>query len=143
MAGVERTFVMIKPDAVKRGLVGEIIARFERKGFKIKALKMKWLTREEAEKLYEVHKGKPFFEELVEFITSGPVVAMILEGPSAVEVVRLMIGATDGRKAAPGTIRGDYALDIGANVIHASDSKESYEREHRVFFTEEEIVGDY
>ena len=140
---VERTFVMIKPDAVKRGLVGEIIARFERKGFRIKALKMKWLTREEAEKLYEVHKGKPFFEELVEFITSGPVVAMILEGPSAIEVVRLMIGATDGRKAAPGTIRGDYALDIGANVIHASDSKESYEREYRVFFSDNEIVGDY
>ncbi len=140
---VERTFVMIKPDAVKRGLVGEIIARFERKGFKIKALKMKWLTKEEAEKLYEVHRGKPFFQELVDFITSGPVVAMILEGPSAIDVVRLMIGATDGRKAAPGTIRGDYALDIGANVIHASDSKEAYEREHRVFFTEEEIVSDY
>jgi len=134
---------MIKPDAVKRGLVGEIIARFERKGFKIKALKMKWLTKEEAEKLYEVHKGKPFFQELVDFITSGPVVAMILEGPSAIDVVRLMIGATDGRKAAPGTIRGDYALDIGANVIHASDSKEAYEREHRVFFTEDEIVADY
>ncbi len=139
----ERTFVMIKPDAVKRGLIGEIIARFERKGFRIKALKMKWLTREEAEKLYEVHRGKPFFEELVSFITSGPVVAMILEGPSAIEVVRLMIGATDGRKAAPGTIRGDYALDIGANVIHASDSKESFEREYKVFFTDEEIVGDY
>ncbi|NOZ89462.1 MAG: nucleoside-diphosphate kinase [Crenarchaeota archaeon] len=139
----ERTFVMIKPDAVKRGLIGEIIARFERKGFRIKALKMKWLTREEAEKLYEVHRGKPFFEELVNFITSGPVVAMILEGPSAIEVVRLMIGATDGRKAAPGTIRGDYALDIGANVIHASDSRESFEREYKVFFTDEEIVGDY
>ncbi|BES82473.1 nucleoside-diphosphate kinase [Pyrodictium abyssi] len=140
---VERTFVMIKPDAVKRGLVGEIIARFERKGLKIKALKMKWLTREEAEKLYEVHRGKPFFEELVEFITSGPVVAMILEGDSAVEVVRLMIGPTDGRKAPPGTIRGDFALDIGANVIHASDSKESFEREYKVFFSDNEIVGDY
>ena len=140
---VERTFVMIKPDAVKRGLVGEIIARFERKGLKIKALKMKWLTREEAEKLYEVHRGKPFFEELVEFITSGPVVAMILEGDSAVEVVRLMIGPTDGRKAPPGTIRGDFALDIGANVIHASDSRESFEHEYKVFFSDNEIVGNY
>lgn len=140
---VERTFIMIKPDAVKRGLVGEIIARFERKGLKIKALKMKWLAREEAEKLYEVHRGKPFFEELVEFITSGPVVAMILEGDSAIEVVRLMIGPTDGRKAPPGTIRGDFALDIGANVIHASDSRESFEREYKVFFSDEEIVGDY
>ena len=140
---VERTFVMIKPDGVKRGLVGEIIARFERKGLKIKAFKMKWLTREEAEKLYEVHRGMPFFEELVNFITSGPVEAMILEGDSAIEVVRLMIGPTDGRKAPPGTIRGDYALDIGANVIHASDSKESYEREYKVFFSDDEIVGDY
>lgn len=140
---VERTFVMIKPDGVKRGLIGEIISRFERKGLRIKALKMKWLTREEAEKLYEVHKNKPFFEDLVNFVTSGPVVAMIIEGESAIEVVRLMIGPTDGRKATPGTIRGDFALDIGANVIHASDSKESYEREYKVFFTDNEIVGEY
>ncbi|GAB6147802.1 nucleoside-diphosphate kinase [Stetteria hydrogenophila] len=140
---VERTLVLIKPDGVRRGLVGEIISRFERKGFKIKALKMLWMTREQAEEFYKVHKGKPFFEELVEFITSGPVVAMILEGDSAISVVRLMIGATDGRKAAPGTIRGDYALSVGENVVHASDSKESFEHESRVVFREEELVGDY
>lgn len=140
---IEQTFVMIKPDGVKRGLVGEIISRFERKGFRIRALKLKWLTREEAEKLYEIHKGKPFFKELVDFVTSGPVVAMILEGDSAIDVVRLMIGPTDGRKAPPGTIRGDYALDIGANIIHASDSREAFEREYRVFFRDEEIVDRY
>ncbi len=137
---VQRTFVMIKPDGVRRGLIGEIIARFERKGLKIKALKMKRLTREEAEKLYDVHKGKPFFEELISFITSAPVVGMVLEGDEAVEVVRLMIGPTDGRRAPPGTIRGDYALSIGENVIHASDSPERAEYEISVFFSKEEII---
>jgi nucleoside-diphosphate kinase len=140
---VERTLVLVKPDGVRRGLVGEIISRFERKGFKIKALKMLWMTREQAEEFYKVHKGKPFFEELVEFITSGPIVAMVLEGDSAISVVRLMIGATDGRKAAPGTIRGDFALSIGENVVHASDSPESFEHEFRVVFREDEVVGDY
>ncbi len=139
----ERTFVFIKPDGVKRGLVGEIISRFERKGFKIKALKMKWLSVEEAEQLYSIHRGKSFFENLVKFVTSGPIVAFILEGDSAIEVVRTMIGATDARKAQPGTIRGDYGLDIEANIIHASDSKESFEREYRVIFSDKEIVGDY
>ncbi len=137
---MQRTFVMIKPDGVRRGLIGEIIARFERKGLKIKALKMKKLTREEAERLYDVHKGKPFFEELIEFVTSAPVVGMIVEGDEAVEVVRLMIGPTDGRKAPPGTIRGDYALSIGENVIHASDSPERAEYEISVFFSKEEII---
>ncbi len=137
---VQRTFVMIKPDGVRRGLIGEIIARFERKGLKIKALKMKRLSREEAERLYDVHKGKPFFEELIEFVTSAPVVGMVLEGDEAVSVVRLMVGATDGRKAQPGTIRGDYALSIGENVIHASDSPERAEYEIKVFFRDEEII---
>ncbi|MEB3759141.1 MAG: nucleoside-diphosphate kinase [Desulfurococcales archaeon] len=136
---VEKTFVMIKPDAVKRGLIGEIVSRFERKGLKIKALKMVKLTRERAEQLYSVHRDKPFFNDLVEFVTSGPVVAMVLEGDSAISVVRLLIGSTDARKAAPGTIRGDFALDIQENVVHASDSPESFEREYRVFFTPEEI----
>ncbi len=136
---IEKTFVMIKPDAVKRGLIGEIISRFERKGLKIKALKMVKLTRERAEQLYSVHRDKPFFSDLVEFVTSGPVVAMVLEGDSAISVVRLLIGSTDARKAAPGTIRGDFALDIQENVVHASDSSESFEREYRVFFTPEEI----
>ena len=139
----EETFVMIKPDGVKRGLVGEIISRIERKGLKIKALKMKWLTREEAEKLYEEHRGKHFFKDLVEFVTSGPIVAMIVEGDSAVEVMRIMVGATDGRKAAPGTIRGDFALSIQENVVHASDSKEKVWKEASVIFSREDVVGDY
>ncbi|HEU97513.1 MAG: nucleoside-diphosphate kinase [Fervidicoccaceae archaeon] len=137
---VERTFVMIKPDAVERKLVGEIISRFERKGFRIVALKQLRMTREQAEELYSPHREKPFFKDLVDFATRGPVVVMIVEGNSAVDVVRLMIGSTDGRKAAPGTIRGDYALDIQENVIHASDSRESFEREHRIFFSKEELA---
>jgi len=140
---VERTLVLVKPDGVRRGLVGEIISRFERKGFKIKALKMLWMTREQAEEFYSVHRGKHFFNDLIEFITSGPIVAMVLEGDSAIDVVRLMIGATDGRKAQPGTIRGDYALSIQENIVHASDSPESFEREFRVIFREEEVVPDY
>ncbi len=137
---VERTLIMVKPDGVRRGLIGEVISRFERKGFKIVALKMVKMTREMAEEFYSVHRNKPFFEELVEFITSGPVVAMVIEGDSAIEVARLMIGATDGRKAAPGTIRGDFSLDIMMNIVHASDSKESFEREFKVLFNEEDIV---
>ena len=140
---VEKTLVLVKPDGVKRGLIGEVISRFERKGLKIKALKMVWLDKSKAEEFYSVHKDKPFFNSLVEFITSGPIVAMVLEGDSAISVVRLMIGATDGRKAAPGTIRGDFALDIQNNVVHASDSEESFKREFSVLFSEEEIVPDY
>ena len=139
--GVERTLVLVKPDGVERGLVGEVISRFERKGLKIRALKMLRMTREMAEEFYSVHREKPFFQDLVEFITSGPIVAMILEGDSAIEVVRLMIGSTDGRKAQPGTIRGDYALSIQNNIVHASDSRESFEREYRIVFREEEILG--
>lgn len=139
MLSVQKTFVMIKPDAVERGLIGEIISRFERKGFTIKALKMVKLRREKAEELYSVHRDKPFFNDLVEFVTRGPVVAMILEGDSAIDVVRTIIGSTDGRKAAPGTIRGDFALSIQENVVHASDSQESFEREYKVFFSPEEI----
>jgi nucleoside-diphosphate kinase len=135
--------VLVKPDRVRRGLIGEVISRFERKGLKIKALKMIWLSSEKAEEFYSVHRDKPFFNSLVEFITSGPIVAMVLEGDSAISVVRLMIGATDGRKAAPGTIRGDFALDIQDNVVHASDSPESFEREFKVLFKEDEVVPDY
>ncbi len=140
---VEKTLVLVKPDGVKRGLIGEVISRFEKKGLKIRALKMIWLSKEKAQEFYSVHKDKPFFNDLVEFITSGPIVAMVLEGDSAISVVRLMIGATDGRKAAPGTIRGDFALSIQDNVVHASDSPESFEREFKVIFTETEIVPDY
>ncbi len=137
---MERTLVLIKPDGVRRRLIGEIISRFEKKGLKIKALKMLWLTREKAEEFYSVHKGKPFFESLIEFMTSGPIIAMVLEGDKAISVVRLMIGPTDGREAPPGTIRGDYALSKSENVVHASDSPESAEREIRVIFSEEEII---
>ncbi|MCE4621231.1 MAG: nucleoside-diphosphate kinase [Desulfurococcales archaeon] len=140
---VERTLIVIKPDGVKRGLIGEVISRFERKGFKIKALKMLWMTREQAEEFYSVHREKPFFRDLVEFVTSGPVVAMIIEGDEAISVARLMIGATDGRKAQPGTIRGDFALSIQENIVHASDSKESFEREYKILFSETDIIGDY
>lgn len=138
--GIERTLVVIKPDGVEKGLIGEIISRFERKGFKIKALKMFKFTRDQAEEFYKVHKGKNFFNDLIEFITSGPVVAMILEGDSAVKVVRLMIGPTDGREAPPGTIRGDYALSKSRNIIHASDSPESAEFEISVVFKRDEIL---
>jgi len=137
---MERTFVMIKPDGVQRGLIGEIFRRLERVGLKPVAIKFLRMSREQAEKLYAVHQGKPFYESLIEYVTSGPVVVSIREGPKAIEIVRKLIGATDPAKAAPGTIRGDFALDISHNVIHASDSPESYEYEHKIFFSEEEIV---
>jgi nucleoside-diphosphate kinase len=137
---IEKTLILIKPDGVRRGLIGEIISRFEKKGFKIKALKMLWFTRERAEEFYSVHRGKPFFELLIKFMTSGPVVAMVIEGDSAVKVARLMIGPTDGREAPPGTIRGDYALSKSQNVIHASDSLESAEREISIVFNKDEIM---
>ncbi|MEM0340542.1 MAG: nucleoside-diphosphate kinase [Acidilobaceae archaeon] len=136
---VERTLIVIKPDAVRRSLVGEILSRFEKKGFKIVALKMLRMTKEQAEEFYRVHKYKPFFNELVEFITSGPVVAAILEGESAISVVRLMIGSTDARKAEPGTIRGDYGLSILENLIHASDSPEMFVHESKILFSDEEL----
>ncbi|BAN90960.1 nucleoside-diphosphate kinase [Aeropyrum camini] len=137
---VERTLLVVKPDGVVRRLIGEVVSRVERKGLKIVAMKMMRLTREKAEEFYSVHRDKPFFGELVEFITSGPVVAMVVEGDEAVNVVRLMIGATDGRKAAPGTIRGDFSLDIMKNIVHASDSPESFQREFKVLFSESDVV---
>ncbi len=138
---IERTLLLVKPDGVERRLIGEVISRVERKGLKILALKMLKLDREKAEEFYSVHKDKPFFNELVDFITSGPIVAMIVEGEEAVSVVRIMIGQTDGRKAQPGTIRGDYSLDIMKNIVHASDSVESFEREYKVVFSDYEIVA--
>ncbi|MDD4766798.1 MAG: nucleoside-diphosphate kinase [Desulfotomaculaceae bacterium] len=136
---MERTYLMVKPDGVQRGLAGEIIARFEKKGFKIAALKMLRISRELAEKHYGEHVGKPFFESLVGFITSGPVVAMVIEGKDVVSAARKMMGATDPLKALPGTIRGTFGIDIGRNVIHGSDSRESAEREISLFFKEEEL----
>ncbi|MCQ4366079.1 MAG: nucleoside-diphosphate kinase [Sulfolobales archaeon] len=137
---VQRTFVMIKPDGVRRGLIGDIISRFERRGMKIVAMKMVKIDRALAERLYEEHKGKSFFEELISYVTSGPVVAMVIEADEAVSVVRKMIGATDPKEALPGTIRGDYALSKAENVIHASDSPEKASREISIFFKENEVI---
>ncbi|NHM26516.1 nucleoside-diphosphate kinase [Desulfofundulus sp. TPOSR] len=139
---MERTFVMIKPDGVQRNLVGNIIACFEKKGLKIVGLKMMRIPRDLAEKHYGEHKDKPFFGPLVEYITSGPVVAMVLEGKDAVSTVREMMGATNPLKAAPGTIRATYGMDIGRNVVHGSDSPASAGREINLFFSPEELV-DY
>jgi len=132
---------MVKPDGVQRGLIGEIITRFEKKGYKIVGLKMMQISRETAEKHYGEHAGKPFFAGLVDFITSGPVVAMVLEGKGVISAAREMMGATDPLKAAPGTIRGSYGIDLGRNVIHGSDSPESAQREIALFFKEEELLS--
>lgn len=140
--GKERTFVMIKPDAVQRGLAGEIISRFERKGIKIVAMKLVSVSRKLAEKHYEVHRGKPFFEPTVKYITSSPVVAMVLEGNNAIEMVRNMMGQTDPQKAETGTIRGDYGQFIGRNIVHGSDSAETAEFEINLWFEPKEIA-DY
>ena len=133
---MERTLIAIKPDGVERGLVGEIIARFEKRGFHIVALKMMQVTRELAEAHYAEHKEKPFFPPLVEFITSTPVVAMVLEAPNAIVLSRTMIGATDPRDAAPGTIRADFTCDKQMNLVHGSDSPESAARELQLWFPE-------
>ncbi|HHW41769.1 MAG TPA: nucleoside-diphosphate kinase [Syntrophomonadaceae bacterium] len=139
---MERTFVMVKPDGVQRQLVGEIIRTFERRGLKIVGLKMLRITKELASRHYAEHQGKPFFDGLVEYITSAPVVAMVLEGRNCISLVRQMMGATDPAKAAPGTIRGSFGIDIGRNVIHGSDSPESAAREISLFFDESELL-DY
>ena len=131
---MDRTLILVKPDAFERGLTGEIIARFERKGLTIVAMKHMTVERELAERHYAEHVGKPFFEELVEFITSGPLVAMVLEGESAVAAARQVIGATNPLEAAPGSIRGDFAIETGTNLVHGSDSDESATREIGLFF---------
>ncbi|XRP96880.1 nucleoside-diphosphate kinase [Methanocaldococcus sp. 16A] len=138
----ERTFVALKPDAVKRKLIGKIIERFENKGLEIIAMKMIKLDREMAEKWYEEHKGKEFYERLINFMTSGRMIVMVIEGENAIAVVRKMIGKTNPTEAEPGTIRGDFALTTPDNVIHASDSKESAEREIKLFFKEDEIFSE-
>ena len=130
----EQSLFIVKPDAVARKLVGQVIARFEQKGFKIIKLKMFQFTKEQAEEFYSVHKDKPFFGELVSFITSGPVVAAVIEGNNAVATTRIMIGATKSFEAAPGSIRGDFGLGFTDNIIHASDSPESFQHEERVAF---------
>jgi nucleoside-diphosphate kinase len=134
VSDVERTLVLVKPDAVARGLTGEIIGRLERKGLKIIGLEQRTLDRSTAEQHYAEHDGKPFFGELVDFITSGPLVALVAEGHRAVEAVRTLMGVTDPVKSAPGSIRGDFALEIGQNLVHGSDSPESAAREVKLFF---------
>ena len=133
---MERTLILIKPDAFARGLTGEIIARFERKGLTLASLRGMTVTRELAQEHYAEHAERPFFDELVNFITSGPIVAMVLEGSEAVQAARQVIGATNPLEAAPGSIRGEYALEVGRNMVHGSDSPGSAEREVALFFSE-------
>ena len=133
---MDRTLILVKPDAFARGLTGEIIARFEQKGLRIAALRHMQMDKELAGQHYAEHEGKPFFGELVEFITSAPLVAMVLEGPEAVTAARQVIGATNPLEANTGSIRGDYAVEVGQNMVHGSDSNESAEREAKLFFPE-------
>ena len=131
---MERTFVMLKPDAVERGLVGAVLARLEAKGLRLVAAKTMLIDRRLAEEHYQLHKGKPFFEDLVQFICSGMVLVSVWEGRNAIRAVRQLVGATDPTAAAPGTIRGDFGLEITRNIVHASDSQEASAREIRLFF---------
>ena len=140
MPDLERTFVMIKPDAHARSLSGEILSRFERRGFTVRGMRLLRVTPQQAAQHYAEHEGKPFYPGLVEFITSAPVVAMVLEGPAAVATVRTMMGTTNPLDSAPGTIRGDYALELGENVIHGSDSVASAEREIAIYFAPADLV---
>jgi len=137
---MERTFIMVKPNGVTRGLVGAVVGRFERRGLVLKAMKMMTIPRELAERHYGEHSEKPFFGSLVDFITSGPVVAMVWEGNEAVKVARGMMGATNPIDAAPGTIRGDFATELEENVVHGSDSPESGLREIALFFGDEALA---
>ena len=138
----ERSFVLFKPDAVQRRLVGELYSRFERRGLKIVGLKMLSVTKELAARHYEEHLEKPFYPLLEEFITAGPVVALVVEGPEAISVVRTMLGSTNGREAAPGTIRGDYGISRQMNLVHGSDGPEAAAREIAIYFSENELF-DY
>ncbi|KPH76031.1 MULTISPECIES: nucleoside-diphosphate kinase [Bacillaceae] len=138
---MEKTFLMVKPDGVQRNLIGEIVSRFESKGYKLAGAKLMSISQELAEQHYGEHKEKPFFGELVEFITSGPVFAMVWEGENVINTARNMMGKTNPSEASPGTVRGDYGLTVGKNVIHGSDSPESAEREINLFFNQDEILS--
>lgn len=138
---MERTLLIIKPDAVQRGLIGQIIQRFERRGLRIVAMKFMQITEELARRHYAVHEGKPFYKPLVAYITSAPVVTMILEGKDAIQVARSTMGATNPAEATPGTIRADFGLEIGRNLVHGSDGPETAEFETALFFNESEIVS--
>ena len=139
---MEKTFLMIKPDGVQRNLIGPIVSRLENKGFKIAGAKLMNVSEDLAKTHYQEHQDKPFFGELVDFITSGPVFAMVLEGENVISTARLVVGSTNPQEAAPGTIRGDFGLTVGKNIIHGSDSAESAEREINLFFDKAEIL-DY
>ncbi|MBO8177486.1 MAG: nucleoside-diphosphate kinase [Bacillus sp. (in: Bacteria)] len=138
---MEKTFLMVKPDGVQRGLIGEIVSRLEKKGFQLVGAKFMQVSKELAEQHYAEHKERPFFGELVDFITSGPVFAMVWQGENVIATARQMMGSTNPKDAQPGTIRGDFGLTVGKNVIHGSDSPESAEREIGLFFKEEELVS--
>ncbi len=138
---MERTFIAIKPDGVQRGLVGEIIRRFENKGFTLVGMKFVTVSRELAEQHYDVHRDKPFFSSLVSFITSGPVVAMVWEGKDIIASARKIIGATKPNEADPGTIRGDFGIDIGRNLIHGSDAEDTAKKEIDLWFNPQELVS--
>jgi nucleoside-diphosphate kinase len=138
---MERSLVLIKPDAIQRGLAGEIISRLERKGLKIVAMKMLHMDKKLAQRHYAIHKGKAFFDDLVSFITSSPLIAIVFQGKNAVEIIRQMMGETDPTKASCGTIRGDFGIDIGHNLIHGSDSLENASKEIDLFFSAEEIFN--
>jgi nucleoside-diphosphate kinase len=138
---MQQTLILLKPDCVHRRLVGNITQRFEQKGLRLVALKLVQATRDLAEKHYAVHKGKPFYESLLSFLTSGPTVAMVWEGREAVTVARTLIGATDGTKAPPATIRGDFALSVQNNLVHGSDSPENAAKEIEIWFKSSELIG--
>ena len=140
MTDMEREFVMVKPDGVKRRLIGETVSRLENAGLRIVAMKMLHLTKAMAEKHYAIHKGKPFYDGLIKFISSGPVVAMVVEGKDAVNRVRKLVGATKPSEAEVGTIRGDFGMEIGRNIVHAGDSPENAKIEYSIYFKESEII---
>lgn len=136
---MQQSYVMVKPDGVQRNLVGEVISRMEKRGLKILAIKMYTIPKETARAHYAEHEGKPFFQSLLDFITSGPSVSIVIQGKNAVSVIRTMVGATNPSEAAAGTIRGDFGLDTGRNIVHASDSTESAKREISIHFSESDI----
>ena len=142
MPETERTLVLVKPDALQRGLAGEVLARLERRGLRIAGLKLLVVSDEMAKRHYAEHEGKPFYQGLVSFITSGPIIAAAFEGPGAIQAARQVMGAPDPQKAAPGTIRADLGIDMGRNLVHGSDSPESAKRELEIFFTPDELL-DY
>ena len=138
---MEQTFIMLKPSTITRGLIGNILTRFENKGLKITAMKLTKMTQQQADKIYAVHREKPFFKELVQYVKSAPIVVLVVEGEEAVKVIRNMVGSTNAKEAEPGTIRGDLANSNQKNAVHASDAIENAQREMNIFFTAEEIFS--